>query len=195
MSNLSIATPELYQSALNRQRNDKFIMVFSLPEILKGQKTNTTRSNNRVIPNSLQFSVYGLVVPQINVPQKEAPYSGQTLKVTSYVRPSFEPLAVDFMVDNMFNNYWVIYKWLNTFNDAREGLYKTDIVSRSTHLDRYQTTITVYGLDEYNNRVIQFNYYNAFPVSLGGIKYNDRNPSEMASSFQYAFHQFEPILL
>ena len=196
MSNISLATSSLYQSALNRQRKDKFVMVFSLPEVLKDQKSNTVRSNNRIIPNSVQFSVYGLVVPQIAVPQKEAPYSGQTLKVTSFTRPSYQPLKVDFMVDNMFNNYWVISRWLNAFNDVATGLYTTNNTSeKNTHLDKYQTTITVFGLDEYNNRVIQFNYYNAFPTSLGGINYNDRDPSEMASSFEYSFFQFESILL
>jgi hypothetical protein len=196
MSNISIATPGFYQSALNRQRKDKFVMVFTLPDILKDQKSNTARSNNRVIPNSVQFSIYGLVVPQIAVPQKEASYAGQTLKVTSYTRPSFQPLKVDFMVDNMFNNYWVINKWLNSLNDARTGLYTPNInTEKNTHLDKYQTTITVFGLDEYNNRVIQFNYYNAFPISLGGINYSDRDPSEMSSSFEYSFYQFESILL
>lgn len=195
MSYLSIGSPELYQSPLNRQRKDKFFMVFTLPEALLDQRQNVTRSNNTVIPNSLQFSIYGLAVPEIKVPSKEVPYAGHTLKVSSHTRPSYEPLSVNFMVDNMFNNYWVIYKWLNILNDARSSLYNSSIQKDTGFLDKYQTTISVYGLDEYNKRIIQFNYYNAFPTGLGGIKYNDRDPTELESSFQYSFFQFEPILL
>jgi len=195
MANLSIASPELFQSPLNRQRKDKFFMVFTLPQILLDQKATVTRSNDRVIPNSIQFSIYGLAVPEIKIPSKEVPYGGQVLKVSSHARPSFQPLNVNFMVDNMFNNYWVIYKWLNILNDARNSLYNSSIENDTGFLNEYGTTITVFGLDEYNNRIIQFNYYNAFPTGLGGIKYNDRDPSELESSFEYSFFQFEPILL
>ena len=99
------------------------------------------------------------------------------------------------MIDNMFNNYWVIYQWLNILNDDRKSLYTSNITQDTGYLDKYNTTITVYGLDEYNTRVMQFNYYNAFPTLLGGIKYNDRDPKEIESSFSYSFSQFEPILL
>jgi hypothetical protein len=195
MSNISIGVPNLFQSPFNRQRKDKFIMVFSLPEILKEQKANITRSNNRVIPDSLQFSIYGLVVPSMTIPQKEVPFSGQTFKVTSFARPSYENMTVDFMVDNLFNNYWVINKWLNMFNDRRKGNYTSNIADDSGFLDKYSTQISVFGLDEYNNRIIEFKYYGAFPTSLGGIKYSDRDSNELASTFDYSFSQFEPILL
>lgn len=195
MSYLSIAQPSMVQSPLNRQRKDKFFMVFSLPKILQSYKSNATRSNDRVIPNSLQFSIYALVVPEIKVPQKELAYGGQTLKISSLARPTFQPLNVNFMIDNQFNNYWVIYKWLNLLNDAKTSLYSSPVERDTGFLDEYSTTITVYGLDEYNNRNIQFNYYNAFPTTLGGIKYSDRDPSELESNFEYSFFQFEPILL
>jgi hypothetical protein len=170
-------------------------MIFNVPEILKEQKSNSTRSNSRIIPNSLQFSIYGAVVPDIKVPHKDVPYAGQVLKVSSFTRPTFPPMTVNFMVDNMFNNYWVIYKWLNLLNDAKKSLYMSGIKEDEGYLDKYSTSISVFGLDEYNNRVIEFKYSNAFPTSLGGIKYNDRDPKEIESSFEYAFFQFEPILL
>lgn len=185
----------MVQSPLNRQRKDKFFMVFSLPNIMKDLKSSTTRSPDKVIPDTLQFSIYGLAVPEVKVPQKEVPYAGHTLKVSSFARPSYQPLNINFMVDNLFNNYWVIYKWLNFLNDAKTSLYNSNMEKDTGFLDKYSTTISVYGLDEYNNRIIQFNYYNAFPTALGGIKYNDRDPSELESNFEYTFFQFEPILL
>ena len=195
MSNISIAAPAMYQSPLNRQRGDKFIMVFSVPDILKEQKSNSIRSNSRIIPNSLQFSIYGTVVPDIKVPHKDVPYAGQVLKVSSFARPSYQPMEVNFMIDNMFNNYWVIYKWLNILNDAKKSLYTSNIKQDEGILNKYSTSISIFGLDEYNNRVIEFKYSNSFPTSLGGIKYSDRNPKEIESTFEFAFFQFEPILL
>lgn len=192
---LNIANNSTYQSLLNKQRKDKFIMVFDLPEALKNSKSNITRNVNRVIPNTLQFSVYGVVIPDFGVPEVEVPYGGQVMKVSSMARKSYANNTINFTIDNMFNNYWAIYKWLQIFNNERTGMYKSDLPTDKATLRSYETTLTIYGLDEYNNRVIQFNFYHAFPVLLGGIKYSDRDNTEMESSFEYTYHQFEAILL
>jgi hypothetical protein len=195
MSNLSI-----YQSPFNKQRKDKFIMVFDLPKILKPIKSKLERDNLKfppyesVLPESVQCSIYGAVIPSLNIPSQNASYGGQTVKLTSYTRPPFENMTVNFTIDNMFNNYWVIYKWLNSFNDGKTGLFNAPIVSDG-FMDEYQTTITIYGRDEYNKNVVKFNFFHCFPVSLGGISYSDRDSGEMESSFQYAYHQFNAELL
>jgi hypothetical protein len=170
-------------------------MVFALPDALKSIKSKVRRSNSTVIPDTMQFSIYGNVVPDINVPEKEVPYGGQVMKVSSMARPSFPKNTVNFTVDNMFNNYWVIYKWLQIFNDEREGGYNTNIPKDIGLLKNYETNISVYGLDEYNNRVIEFKYHHAFPVNLGGITYSDRDPNELESTFDFVYYQFESILL
>jgi hypothetical protein len=189
MSNLSI-----FQSPFNKQRKDKFIMVFDLPKILKGQKSFLTRANNRVIPDAVQCSIYGTVIPSLNIPAVNTPYGGQVPKVSSFTRPSFQNMTVNFTIDSLFNNYWNIYRWLNSFNDGKKGLYKTPIPSEGLMPD-YQTTITIYGRDEFNKNIIKFNFYHCFPVNLGGIGYSDRDANEMESSFEYAYHQFEAELL
>jgi hypothetical protein len=193
--NIPIAKNSYFQSYLNKTRKDKFIMVFTLPEALKLIKSKLSRTNKTIIPDTLQFSVFGSVIPEISVPEVEVPYSGQTMKVTSYARPSYPKNKINFTVDNLFNNYWVIYKWLQLFNDERKGFYSSSLQEDKGQLKNYETNLTVFGLDEYSNRIIQFNYYHAFPVSLGGINYSDRDPGELESSFEYSYHQFESILL
>lgn len=195
MSNLSI-----YQSPFNKQRKDKFIMVFDLPKILKPLKSVLERDKltlppyKSILPESVQCSIYGAVVPSLNIPPQNAPYGGQTVKLTTYNRPPFENMTVKFTIDNMFNNYWVIYRWLNSFNDGKTGLFNAPIASDG-YMDEYQTTISIYGRDEYNKNVIKFNFYHCFPVSLAGISYSDRDSGEMESAFEYAYHQFDVELL
>lgn len=193
--NIPVANPTNFQSYLNKQRKDKFILVFDLPKALKAIKSTTQRSNNKVIPDTMQFSVYGNVIPEISVPEKEVPYGGQVMKVTGFARPSLPKNTINFTVDNMFNNYWVIYKWLQLFNDEREGIYKSSAFKDSGQLKNYETTFSVYGLDEYNNRVVEFKFYHAFPVFLGGINYSDRESAEMESTFEFVYGQFETNLL
>lgn len=188
-TNLSI-----YQSAFNKQRKDKFIMVFELPKILKPQKSVLERSNMKVMPDAVQCSIYGTVIPSLNIPSVNAPYGGQVPKVSSYTRPAFENMTVNFTIDNMFNNYWNIYRWLNSFNEGKTGLYNSPIPSKG-YMPDYQTNITIYGRDEYNKNVIKFDFFHCFPVSLGGVNYSDRDPNQMESSFQYAYHQFKAELI
>lgn len=188
-TNLSI-----FQSAFNKQRKDKFIMVFDLPKILKLQQSALERSNNKVIPDAVQCSIYGTIIPSLNIPSTNVPYGGQVPKVTTYNRPAFENMTVNFTIDNMFNNYWNIYRWLNSFNEGKTGLYNSPIASKGFMPD-YQTNITIYGKDEYNKNVIKFDFLHCFPVSLGGVNYSDRDAGEMESSFQYAYHQFKAELI
>ena len=78
-----MATPvnktPVFQSPFNKQRRDKFILVLTIPDILKDKIAEITRRNNTVNFNTLQFSIWGAVAPPIEVPPVLVPYSGQTL--------------------------------------------------------------------------------------------------------------------
>ena len=114
------------QSQFNKSRLDKFLLVLNLPPVLKdiSKQNLSSRDNNVIIEDSLQFSVYGSVVPSIQVPSEDLYYGGQSMKVSKHTRPVYDNVTVNFTVDNEFNNYWVLYKWLDLLND--EELSKFD---------------------------------------------------------------------
>lgn len=178
--------PPVLQSPFNKQRKDKFILSLNPPRILKPIIVNVEeRNDNRVNFNSLQMSVYGAIVPQLSIPALSIPYGGTSQKISSMTRPDYPVLKVNFTVDNQFNNYWFLYKWMQILNDNRTGTAATTLT-----LEDYGTDISIFGLDEYNTRVIKFDYIGAFPVSLAGIDYNDRDPGEMVSSFEFGYSRF-----
>jgi len=185
----------IFQSPLNKQRKDKFICVLTIPRILRDEVKDIARRNSSINFDALQFSIFGAVAPPIEIPPVGIPYAGQTLKVTSYARPSFPTLKVDFTVDNWFNNYWVIYKWLEVFNDPKIGIFSPQDKEVESRTGEYMTNISIYGLDEYNNKTIQFDYIRSFPTALQGIEYNDRDADEMVCSFNFAYHQLKVSLL
>ncbi len=189
-------TTEISQSVLNKSRTDKFLMVLTLPKALRDVNTKNDRQNTNVIQDSLQFSIYGVVIPKVMVTDVEGRYSGQTFHFTSHKRPAYENVRVKFTLDNKFNNYWVIYKWINLLNNNQEGFFHADdipIVDQPYEL--YSTTITVYGLDEYDNKTIQFDFVGVIPVSLGEIDYNYRDAKEIESEFEFSFSQLIAKLL
>lgn len=191
----------IQQSILNKSRKDKFLLVLDLPAILKrsNKQSPGDRATANVNLDTLQYSVYGSVVPESNIAAVQLPYGGQVAKVTSYARESYKPITVDFTIDNGYNNWWVLWYWLNVINDAKLSVYNAnELVStgpNATTLIDYQTNITVYGLDEYNNKKIQWNYTNAFITGLGGITYSYRDAEQIDSSFTFAFGQFDSKLL
>lgn len=185
----------IFQSPFNKQRRDKFICVLTIPTVLRDQVKDIARRNNSVNFDSIQFSIYGAVAPPIEIPPVLIPYAGQTFKVTSYTRPSFPHLKIDFTVDNQFNNYWVIFKWLEVFNNSTQSIFDPTAPITDSLANQYMTDISIYGLDEYNKKTVRFDYLRAFPISLEGIDYNDRDPGEMECGFEFAYHQLKMVLL
>ena len=199
----------IQQSQLNKSRLDKFLCVINLPEGLRGINDNNIGStaNNKINENSLQFSVYGAVVPDVTVPDVILPYAGQSFKLSSNTRPPYANVTVSFTVDSKFNNYWVIYKWLDLLNDDKESVFDAQDIAETTKVssesrtsdkernrsstppELYQSLITIYGMDEFDKPIVQFDYTKAFPVSLGGINYNYRESGEIEIEFEFAFSQ------
>jgi hypothetical protein len=185
-----MATPvnqsPVLQSPFNKQRKDKFILSLNPPKILKPLIANVEeRDSGKVNFNSLQMSVYGAIVPTLTIPALSIPYGGVSQKISSMHRPDYPVLKINFTVDNQFNNYWFLYKWMQILNDNKTGTAATQLT-----LEDYGTDISIFGLDEYNVRVIKFDYTGAFPVSLAGIEYSDRDASEMISSFEFGYSRF-----
>jgi hypothetical protein len=189
---------QIQQSYLNKARKDKFLLVFDIPPILKPIQSNYTRGDTTIIPDSVQFSVFGTMVPGVTVKGVATRYVGDTLYVSSHTKEPYPPVNVKFVVDSGYNNYWVVYQWLNLLHDQKTGQYNTKGLQgiNCSHTD-YQTDISVYGLDEYDNKVIEFKYTKCFPTSLDEITFDAKTTGEMEleSGFTFLFSQMHIKLL
>ncbi len=189
------------QSVLNKTNKDKFLLVLNLPKIFREQSA----TDREISIDPLQISVFGTVVPTIQVPANEVRFAGQSLNVSSHTRPNYAPITVNFAVDNDFRNYWILWKWLDLLNSARGGLYQgtkspsiedPGILPIKDRLQNYgmfeyQTNFSIFALNEYNERTVEFNYYNAFLTSLGGIEYNYRDSDIINTTAEFQFGQFD----
>jgi hypothetical protein len=189
---------QIQQSYLNKARKDKFLLVFDIPPILKTIQSNYTRGDSTIIPDSVQFSVFGTMVPGVAVKGVATRYVGDTLYVSSHTKDPYPPVNVKFIVDSGYNNYWVVYQWLNLLHDQKTGQYNAKGLQgvNCSHND-YQTDISVYGLDEYDNKVIEFKYTKCFPTSLDEITFDAKTTGEMEleSGFTFLFSQMHIKLL
>jgi len=203
-------TPNYQQAILNKSRKDKFLLVLDLPDVLK--KINAVsqegRESKSVFLDSLQYSVYGTVVPPTNINAAALSYAGQTLSLSTGKREKYADITVNFTVDNGFNNWWVLWKWLDYINGAQTSIQDSDNLNPAAtdfqgrpfyastgNLQPYQTTINVFGLDEYNNKKIRWTYSKAFITNLTGITYSYRDAEQLESSFTFSFSQLNAELL
>lgn len=194
----------MFQSILNKARNDKFILVLDIPKLLKGKFDLISNTNYKA--DTIQFSIYGSPVPSVNVPAINVPFGGQVYKASSAARPEYAPLSIKFLVDNGYNNYWVLWNWLNLFNHSKESyteLTKTiDFFTKQEKdptlirpMKEFTSSIYIFGLDEYNNKIISFEYTNAFPTSLGELNFSNQDPSEITCSVSFVFNQLNVNLI
>jgi hypothetical protein len=189
------------QTVLNRSRNDKFVLVLDLPRVMKDSVDGVLQSSYSA--NQIQFTIFGSPVPKISVPEIDVPFGGQHIKVSSMSRPSFPSLDVKFLVDNGYQNYWTLWKWMNLFNDSRNSTsslntavntYKEPI--RLTNpLDRYSSNFTLFALDEFDKRIISFEYTGVFITGLSEINYSYQDPAEITCNASFVYNQLNVNLL
>ena len=121
--------------------------------------------------------------------------------ITSYTRPNYTPLDVNFIVDNQFKNYWILWKWLSVLNNPAESMYNGSDPRYETWKDRiengtlteYQSNFSILSKNEYNQTIIEFRFFNAFITNLGAINYNYRDSEIIESSAQFQFSQLDIV--
>jgi len=194
-----MTTNPTQQSVLNRSSKDKFILLLNLPDILR----KNSLTDDTIKLNPLEISVHGTIVPAIQVPSVEVRFGGQSQNVSSYSRPNYPPLDVNFIVDNAFRNYWLLWNWLSIQNSPLGSYYSGTDPKYQTYKDliqtgveaEYCTTFSIFGLDEYNKKTIEFKYHNAFITNLGAITYSYKDPDFIESTAQFQFSQLDINLL
>lgn len=147
----------------------------------------------------MQFTIFGSVVPDINVGYTTERYAGQSMVLSNHSKDPPSPITVNFTIDNNFNNYWFIYKWLDLISDDQTGVYngkgQQHCVPGMPGLP-YQTKLSVFSLDEYQvAKTIRFDFTQAFPVSLGGFNWSHRDDGLITSTFSFMYSQFRAELL
>jgi len=181
-------------SPLNKSLTDKFLMVLKLPEALKPINEKFRRDNKSLQLDTLQFSIWGAVVPKISVPAVDLRYMGSNFVISSHSSPIWDPITIKFEVDNLWSNYWVIYQWLNLMRNDKAGVMggisdKQNLIDGASPVRTYSSDMTVYALDEYEEPRIKWTYTYAFPTNLGEITFSERETKQIECSFTFQFAQ------
>ena len=101
--------------------------------------------------------------------------------------------------DTVISRFPKMGRFLNLLNDDQTSLYDvTNLTDPTSNIvdgvtkglySQYKATISIYGLDEYNKRVVEFKYIDAFPTNLGSIAYSYKDSGELESSLTLSYSQ------
>lgn len=178
------------QSYLNVARKDKFRLVVAIPKTLRPFFEKENRKCSGMNLDKLHYNIWGNVLPEVSVPAIKETYGGQTLKFSSFSRPEYPAIQVTFSIDDNFDNYYVIWKWLALMNDPAHSFYNAGKTGRGQgFLHDYSIDFTLQVLQEYDKVVAEFTYTDAFPVALGDINYSKRDSGEIECNFTFEFSQ------
>lgn len=189
---------EIKQSYLNKARKDKFLLVFDLPPLMKEIDKKNQRGNEKVNKDSIQFSIFGTVIPDVTVKAVETRFAGSTLYQSSFSKDSPPPVSVKFNIDNDYNNYYTIWSWLNLLHDQKSGVYNAiGLTTPDDNFNDYMTDLTVYGLDEFGKKRISFKYTKAFPTTVDPIEYTQKvdDGEELECGFTFVYSQLHVEVL
>lgn len=174
------------QSPLNKTFADKFLFIFELPEALKKLQT---KPDGTISKKALQWSIVKAEVPNINIKAGEANYAGGTLHYSTHTKSPYDPFKVTFKIDSNYLNYFTIYEWINFIYGETEGRFDQDNLTKSESFSAYAVPVSIVGLDEYNEPVIQWIFTYAFPTDLSAISLDYTSTDEIEFSATFVFSQ------
>jgi hypothetical protein len=133
----------------------------------------------------------------------KVPFGGQVYNASSISRPAYDSLTLKFLIDNGYQNYWILWKWLNLFNNSEDSsttltepvIMEVDDMRLTNPMSDFTTTFSLFGLDEFNNKIIEFKYTQAFITSLSPIEYSFQTANEIICTATFVFNQLNISLL
>ena len=186
-------TIQASQSPLNRTFIDKFLFIFELPEALKELKTvdSKIKSEMGVNKKTIQWSIIKVDVPNINIKANAVPYAGGNLYVSSHTKSPYDPFKITFKIDSNYLNYFTIYEWINFIYGESAGHFDAENLTNDTSFTSYATPVSIVGLDEYNNPVIQWIFTYAFPTDLSSVSLDYTSDTEIECTATFVFSQMK----
>lgn len=131
-------------------------------------------------------------LPGITIGETKQPTTlGTTIPIPT-LSATFEPLRVEFIVDNDLTNWKSIYSWMrNVTNISEDNQYNIDY--QSWHI---KATLDILDPVNCNDVLLSFTFNNVIPISLGGINFqtdnSDVNLVKTTASFAYSYYTMIP---
>jgi hypothetical protein len=131
-------------------------------------------------------------LPGLSIGETKQPTTlGTTIPVPT-LSATFEPLRVEFIVDNDLTNWKSIYSWMRNITNISED-DTHNLIYQNWHI---KGTLDLLDPLDCNTVVLTFTFHNVIPVSLGGINFqtdnSDVNLVKTTAAFAYSYYTMSP---
>ena len=124
---------------------------------------------------------------------------GEVIRVTPFLdmyspgtKLSYEPLLIDFILDEDLQGWKNIYDWFLSMADP-DGFEKRD-GSKELQTNKHFSDATLTILSGLNNPILRIQYTNVFPLSIGDIRFDTTQSADTiltaTATFRYQSYNY-----
>lgn len=183
---------DVIQSPLNKTHEDKFLFIMNLPDCLKNVQTSYIKDLQQagIGKKAISWSLTNAQIPRNSIKAESMSYAGGHHYVSSHTKTPYDPLTIEFKIDNKYANYFTMYEWMNLIYHEKEGYYDASNIAKGVYGSQsYATSLSIVGTDEYDKPVIQWSFTHAFPTEIPSIKLDYQNTGQITCQCQFVFSQ------
>lgn len=173
-------------SSFNLAGRQEFILLIPAlpPRIFRDPSTGASGGLRTTmgVNESLNLTILNTVMPNINF---EKDMTDHIMKHQEIIgRITYEPWTSTFLVDEMYENYRLLFKWFQ-FVDANIG-------SMDRHNKRdYSVDACLEMMTSYRRQGVRFNFIGLSPSSLGEMTYDYSDPGFITCDVSFDYDYIE----
>jgi len=153
--------------------SDKFQLTFGQLPI----------SSNMIDNKKLTLHLFDSILPSVSFGLGEENWLGHTINRV-YENLTFSPLTANFMVDENFDNWKLLFKWLSYINNNK------DVHGKAKNEYSIDANLIVYN--NFHSQILKIAYIDIFPHELDSITLSYRegeNYLTCACTFSYDYYE------
>lgn len=144
-------------------------------------ETNLLQNNayQLVLPRfpKVQFFGTDFAMPEVSLPASDVSTPFTNLKFAGD-KPSFAPMQFNFMINEDMSNYREIYDWIYNIGFADSYENYTQYPNKTLpHQSLGEQDAKVLILSSKGNTIKTITFFDAIPVSLGGMEFTSQDPN------------------
>lgn len=163
----------IIDTVYNKANPNNFELTFPL---LPAQ--TTLRANEELILN-----IHGAILPAISLPEVEVNWQNAKRKIAGGP-PEFEILNCQFLVDEQFRNWKLLYNWMTFIANNRDKMAEF-------HSD-YAVDASLRIIDNFGDDVLGIKFISMWPVNLQEVSFSVREGEvqlEAGATFTYDYFE------
>ena len=132
--------------------------------------------------NPLLLNIFSTVIPSLSIVEEDLRWQGNRTK-RALIPLVFEQWSVNFVVDSLFENWHIIFKWMEYINNNNDKIAEFH--------KNYSVDASLAITDNYRQGVLGIRFVSVWPTTLGEVNLSQREGDvQIESSIGFNYDYF-----